>query len=110
MFEILGQVLKKADDSGINIGYALVYQCLKTITYIFPSQPLIDSSTNTVSRFLSSESHNLKYIGITGLSFIVKLDPKYTLNYQGLVVDCLEDADDTLKIKTLDLLYKMTNK
>ena len=26
-----------------------------------------------------------------------------------LVVDCLEDTDDTLKIKTLDLLYKMTN-
>jgi len=37
MFEILSQVLKKADDSGINIGYALVYQCLKTITYIYPS-------------------------------------------------------------------------
>lgn len=81
MFEILGSVLKKADDSGINIGYALVYQCLKTITYIYPSQALIDSSTNTVSRFLSSESHNLKYIGITGLAFIVKIDPKYTLNY-----------------------------
>lgn len=26
------------------------------------------------------------------------------------MVDCLEDSDDTLKIKTLDLLYKMTNK
>ena len=110
MYEILSQVLKKADDSGINIGYALVYQCLKTITYIYPSQSLIDAATNTVARFLSSESHNLKYIGITGLAAIVKIDAKYTLNYQALVVDCLEDADDTLKIKTLDLLFRMTNK
>jgi AP-4 complex subunit epsilon-1 len=40
----------------------------------------------------------------------VKIDPKYTLDYQNMVVDCLEDADDTLKIRTLDLLFKMTNK
>ena len=44
------------------------------------------------------------------MALIVKIDPKYTLNYQSLVVDCLEDADDTLKTKTLDLLYRMTNK
>ena len=43
------------------------------------------------------------------MASIVKIDPKYTLEYQALVVDCLEDTDDTLKIKTLDLLYKMTN-
>ena len=64
----------------------------------------------TIARFLQSETHNLKYIGITGLASIVKIDAKHTLEYQGLVVDCLEDTDDTLKIKTLDLLYKMTNK
>ena len=45
-----------------------------------------------------------------GLIQIVRIDPKYTLDYQSMVVDCLEDADDTLKIKTLDLLFKMTNK
>ena len=32
------------------------------------------------------------------------------MDYQNQVVDCLEDADDTLKIRTLELLYKMTNK
>ncbi len=77
---------------------------------IYPLQSLIDAASNTISRFLSSESHNLKYIGINGLASIVKIDPKYTLNYQMLVVECLEDSDDTLKIKTLDLLYRMTNK
>jgi AP-4 complex subunit epsilon-1 len=41
----------------------------------------MDSVTVMISRFLSSESHNLKYIGITGLAMIVKIDPKYTLNY-----------------------------
>lgn len=110
MYETLNFVLKKSDDMGINIGYALVYQCLKTITTIMPHQPLIDLASQTISRFLSSESYNLKYIGITGLGSIVKIDPKYTLNYQTLVVDCLEDTDDTLKVKTLDLLFKMTNK
>jgi len=110
MYEILTFVIKRADDMGINIGYALVYQCLKTITMVTPHQPLIDLASQTIARFLSSESHNLKYIGITGLASIVKIDPKYTVPYQSLVVDCLEDTDDTLKIKTLDLLYKMTNK
>lgn len=109
MYEILTNVLRRADDMGINIGYALVYQCLKTITMISPNQSLTTLASQTIARFLSSESHNLKYIGITGLASIVKIDPKYTLEYQSLVVDCLEDTDDTLKIKTLDLLYKMTN-
>lgn len=29
-------------------------------------------------------------------------------DHQLAVVDCLEDPDDTLKLKTLELLYKMT--
>ena len=110
MYEIITTVLKRSDDSAINVGYALVYQCLRTITRIFPSQELLDLATLTISRFLSSQSKNLKYMGIMGLIQIVKIDPKYTLDYQNMVVDCLEDADDTLKIRTLDLLFKMTNK
>ena len=110
MYEIITTVLKRSDDSAINVGYALVYQCLRTITRIYPSQELLDLATLTISRFLSSQSKNLKYMGIMGLIQIAKIDPKYTLDYQNMVFACLEDADDTLKIRTLDLLFKMTNK
>eukprot|EP00798_Chlamydomonas_sp_ICE-L_P014262 gene14262-20235_t len=33
---------------------------------------------------------------------------KYMEDHQLAVIDCLEDPDDTLKLKTLELLYKMT--
>ena len=33
----------------------------------------------TIARFLQSETHNLKYIGITGLASIVKIDASHTL-------------------------------
>jgi AP-4 complex subunit epsilon-1 len=37
MYDIITTVLKRSDDSAINVGYALVYQCLRTITRIYPS-------------------------------------------------------------------------
>ena len=33
---------------------------------------------------------------------------RYAAEHQLAVVDCLEDPDDTLKKKTLELLFKMT--
>ena len=54
MYEILGQCLRRADDTGINIGYAIVYQCLKTICTIYPNSHLIELASTTISRFLSS--------------------------------------------------------
>ena len=61
-----------------------------------------------VSGFLKSTSHNLRYVGIDSLARIVRINAKYAVEHQLAVIDCLEDPDDTLKKKTLELLYKMT--
>lgn len=108
MYEILLDTLKKAD-VGINAGYAIVYECIKCITKIYPNTKLLDAAADAISRFIDSRSHNLKYLGVTGLAMIVETHPQYAAQHQMSVMDCLEDSDETLQRKTLDLLYRMTN-
>jgi len=108
MYEILLDTLKKAD-VGINAGYAIVYECIKCITKIYPNTRLLDAAAGAISRFIDSRSHNLKYLGVTGLAMIVESHPQYAAQHQMSVMDCLEDSDETLQRKTLDLLYRMTN-
>ncbi|CAD7971328.1 unnamed protein product [Amoebophrya sp. A120] len=108
MYPLLGEMMKKSD-MGVNVGYAILYECVNTITKIYPHPPLLEQAAQSISRFISSDNHNLKYLGVTGLAAIVQMNPKYAAEHQMVVVDCLEDPDETLKRKTLDLLYKMTN-
>lgn len=109
MFEILGECLRKAEEAGINASNAIVYECIRCITNIYPNPVLLDAAGASISRFLSSRVQNLRYLGVTGLASIVERHPKYAAEHQLAVIECLEDKDETLLRKTLDLLYRMTN-
>ena len=108
IYEVLGQCLKNAETAKNNIGYATMYQCVKTICNIYPNDNLTTIAGETISRFLKSDSPNLRCTGIIGLGLIIQINPKYVMNFQNIIVDCMEVNDETLKKYTFNLLYKMT--
>ena len=46
--------------------------------------------TGSNSRFLSSDSPNLRCTGINGLALIIQINPGYVMNHQKIIVDCLK--------------------
>lgn len=108
MYGVLSTVLTSAD-TGVNIGSAIVYETVRTLTTVYPTSSLLQIAATSISRFLASSNRNLKYVGITGLSQIVQVEASHVAQHQLAIIDCLEDSDDTLKRKTLDLLFRMAN-
>ncbi|XVE65419.1 hypothetical protein DITRI_Ditri07aG0178800 [Diplodiscus trichospermus] len=107
MYTVVGDIFKKCDPSS-NIGNAVLYECICCVSSIYPNPKLLESAADVISRFLKSDSHNLKYMGIDALGRLIKISPEIAEQHQLAVIDCLEDPDDTLKRKTFELLYKMT--
>ncbi|KAL1552665.1 AP-4 complex subunit epsilon-like [Salvia divinorum] len=107
MYTIVGDIMRKCDSTS-NIGNAILYESICCVSSLHPNPKLLEAAADAIAKFLKSDSHNLKYLGIDALTRLIKINPEIAEQHQLAVIDCLEDPDDTLKRKTFDLLYKMT--
>ncbi|KAF7459330.1 adaptin family protein [Cryptosporidium felis] len=96
-------------NNAANISFAILESCIQTIASLYPNKILLDQAEEIIPKFFHSEINYLKYIGMKCLSKITTIDPTYAIPYQFVVVDCLEDKDETIRRCTLELLCRMTN-
>eukprot|EP01132_Coremiostelium_polycephalum_P001121 gene1121-1426_t len=109
MYQVILFTMQQSLKFKNNAGFAILYESIRCLNSIEPNISVIESSSKNVSILLSTKHNNLRYLGIKALASIVKVSPKSVAQFQIEVIECLESSDETLKRKSFDLLYRMTN-
>lgn len=50
---------------------------------------------------------SVKYLGLLAMSKILRTHPKSVQAHKDLVLQCLDDKDESIRLRALDLLYGM---
>jgi len=63
---------------------------------------LILAQNNKMLKFFT-----VKYLGLLAMSKILKTHPKSVQSHKDLILQCLDDKDESIRLRALDLLYGM---
>ena len=59
---------------------------------------------------IEDSDQNLKYLGLLAMGKILKTNPKSVQGHKDLIMQCLDDGDDSIRLRALDLLYGMVSR
>uniref|UniRef100_A0AAY5KXI1 AP-3 complex subunit delta domain-containing protein n=1 Tax=Esox lucius TaxID=8010 RepID=A0AAY5KXI1_ESOLU len=94
----------------------VLIKIIKLFGALTPLEPrlgkkLIEPLTNLIHRPLSVLSlFIVKYLGLLAMSKILKTHPKSVQSHKDLILQCLDDKDESIRLRALDLLYGMVSK
>ncbi|XP_034841147.1 AP-3 complex subunit delta isoform X1 [Maniola hyperantus] len=97
---------------------SLLYECINTVIAVLISissgMPGHASSVQLCVQklriLIEDSDQNLKYLGLLAMSRILKSHPKSVQAHKDLVLACLDDKDESIRLRALGLLYGMVSK
>ncbi|KAG7154462.1 AP-4 complex subunit epsilon-1-like isoform X2 [Homarus americanus] len=90
--------------------YAVLLECVFTVTALPHNDNLLSNILQVVLGFLKSSNVDLKYVGLKALASVFSvLEEALTPSHLEAVLDCLYHSDPNLQAKTLKLLCTMAN-
>lgn len=97
---------------------SLLYECINTVIAVLISissgmpnhAASIQLCVQKLRILIEDSDQNLKYLGLLAMSKILKTSPKSVGSHKDLIMSCLDDADDSIRLRALDLLSGMVSK
>lgn len=97
---------------------SLLYECINTVIAVLISissgmpnhSASIQLCVQKLRILIEDSDQNLKYLGLLAMSKILKTHPKSVQSHKDLILACLDDKDESIRLRALDLLYGMVSK
>ncbi|XP_057298672.1 AP-3 complex subunit delta-1-like isoform X2 [Hydractinia symbiolongicarpus] len=90
---------------------SLLYECINTVIAGLPDHPQsIQLCASKLRLLIEDPDQNLKYLGLLLLNKILKCQPKLVLGQKDLILRCLDDKDESIRFRALDLIAGMITK
>jgi len=109
MNDILAQTATHTETAK-NAGNAILYECVQTILRTEAEAGLRMLAVNILGRFLQNRDNNIRYVGLNTLSRIAQDDLPAVQRHRAVIVDCLKDADATLRARALELVLQIVDR
>lgn len=108
MAEILTAISTNTESTK-NSGNAVHYALVRTINRIEANTGLRSLASTILGKFLTHKENNYKYIALDTLRDVAKFDISNVSKHKNTILSCLQDADISIKRRSLDLVYLIVN-
>lgn len=117
LHEVIRKLISKADEAAAsnnksNADHSVLFEaCNLIIAYGADANAEIKEQVmGLLGRFIAHKEANIRYLGLSAMSTVARIDgPEPTQMHQDTVLDSLKDSDESVRRRSLDLLYAMTN-
>jgi AP-3 complex subunit delta-1 len=71
--------------------------------------PSIQLCVQKLRIFIEDSDQNLKYLGLQAMASVLKIHPKAVAAHRDLILQCLDDTDESIRVRALDLVCFSTS-